>query len=503
MGPELEDISSRKDGTVLKRQVKPGNGELLPDASVVRLLAKSVTAGGSNLIEPTALELTIGNGEVCDALECACCHLSPGEEAIITCKPSLAVDDALSLQLPENLSDHVEFRVVMMDCIQYPPDKKTMTESDRLKLVLERKAVAARLFREGRPALAVQRYSGIVNFLDYPDQLFSDEATRAHARELKLVCQLNRAACLLKTGDAKRAAVCCTGVLAHDPRNAKALFRRASAHIEMQMFDDALGDIRQCCEIQPQNKDARRLLQGLLRRGREAEKLLFSKMASQLSPNSSEGKRKANGISESPGAVCPPSDTLLVDEAITADRVNVKDQSSTDEPRSPTVKLPLKEQLDIDLQATAVSSQELVLPSPPGSPVLPSLPGSPAAKMEQLDLDLKATAASSQELVLPSPRPGLARPSLPDESHIDHAPRKPKVDEIDIPCGLIEQGIGGDVGQGYCKENLTPSRLKPRSRGDSTPKKDPQDSSPRGEPPIDPAFLPFSVRRLRFQCQTP
>jgi len=230
----LEDVSFRKDGSVVKKKLQSGHGKMPTDASLVKIFVKAVTAG-SVLAGPMTVDFTLGNGEVCDALECACSQMALGEEAIVMCKPSMAIDEKLSLKLPET-SEQVAFHIVLMDCTKQPPDKREMTESERWEFVLQRKAVAESLFLADRVELAFQRYSGAVRFLDYVDKLFSDEAAQAKAKDLKLACQLNRAACALKLGDAKRAAICCSSVLAHDPRNAKALLRRATANIALQKY---------------------------------------------------------------------------------------------------------------------------------------------------------------------------------------------------------------------------------------------------------------------------
>lgn len=74
----------------------------------------------------------------------------------------------------------------------------------------------------------------------------------------------NRAMARLRAGDAAGASADCDAVLADDPRNVKALLRRAAAREELGRPQPALEDLRQVLQLQPQNKEAQ---QGVERLG--------------------------------------------------------------------------------------------------------------------------------------------------------------------------------------------------------------------------------------------
>ena len=87
---ETKDVSFAKDKTMTKKAIKD------KDTVKVKLSVESDTDGAASLagFTPTVLEFTAGNGEVCDALECAVVQMKKGEMAVLTQrghrKPSLA-----------------------------------------------------------------------------------------------------------------------------------------------------------------------------------------------------------------------------------------------------------------------------------------------------------------------------------------------------------------------------------------------------------------------------
>eukprot|EP00931_Biecheleriopsis_adriatica_P088439 TRINITY_DN62765_c0_g1_i1.p1 TRINITY_DN62765_c0_g1~~TRINITY_DN62765_c0_g1_i1.p1 ORF type:complete len:436 (-),score=61.68 TRINITY_DN62765_c0_g1_i1:18-1325(-) len=294
------DISFAKDGSVLKQS--SGSGRLLAsEACRVTLEVKSVVANGSCILaKGETLHFTLGDGEVCDALEYVSGTMACGEDALVKCAtPRMAVDKKLGL--PPTLDTPIVFEVSMLG-FEQGLDKQAMTDRDKLDFALGRKAIGAQLFKDGRLELAFQRYSAVAKFLDYIDTLFADKDARLLAKDIKIACHLNRAACALKLGDPARAAICCTCVLAHIPHNVKALFRRASASIELGKYEEAARDLKRLLEIEPQNIESRRMLAKVHRHQHEAEKELCEKM---FSPRLKRGSM-ASGLARPP-QVCDGS----------------------------------------------------------------------------------------------------------------------------------------------------------------------------------------------------
>lgn len=99
-------------------------------------------------------------------------------------------------------------------------------------------------------------------------EVFEDPEERQAGEELKNTCRLNLAACALKLDLAYSAARFCDEVLKEDPKNIKALYRRAQGLLGSNDFEEAQRDCKAVLEIEPANKDARLLMQKV----RQAEK---------------------------------------------------------------------------------------------------------------------------------------------------------------------------------------------------------------------------------------
>lgn len=91
---------------------------------------------------------------------------------------------------------------------------------------------------------------------------FQNGAAVPELREkLQPISQINVTVCLnlaageLKLRNATNAKNACDEVLLNDPNNAKALYRRGQAHIELKNYDDALVDLEQAYRLSPSDKN--------------------------------------------------------------------------------------------------------------------------------------------------------------------------------------------------------------------------------------------------------
>eukprot|EP00929_Paragymnodinium_shiwhaense_P116790 TRINITY_DN866_c0_g2_i1.p1 TRINITY_DN866_c0_g2~~TRINITY_DN866_c0_g2_i1.p1 ORF type:complete len:683 (+),score=196.34 TRINITY_DN866_c0_g2_i1:75-2123(+) len=256
---ETDDVSLAKDKSIMKKKVKEGEGWETPkDTSKVVLKVVSVTAAGNAVSSFTGdVETTLGDGTLCEALECGCLEMSAGEEAVLTCASAADVAGGLT-KLPADLATPVLIRV-QMTSFEKAKNSWDMTEEEKLSFAGSRKDIGAALFKAGRTRMALERYKGVVKLFDYIDN-FKDESLKAKAVELKRTCELNKAMCSLKLGDSEAAKASCTTVLKDDPRNVKALFRRATALKDHKEYVDAMTDLKHLLEEDKDNKAAQQLM---------------------------------------------------------------------------------------------------------------------------------------------------------------------------------------------------------------------------------------------------
>jgi len=145
--------------------------------------------------------------------------------------------------------------------------------------------------------LALERYKKIVELLNHIDN-FKDTDLKTKAKDVKRVCELNKAACYLRLKEHAEAKKACDEVLKEESQNVKALYRRAQAECGLKNFQECIRDCKRVIEIDSQNKDARALLKQAQAGQKEDDKMskgLFANMCKALGkgPIPEPGKSKA------------------------------------------------------------------------------------------------------------------------------------------------------------------------------------------------------------------
>ncbi|XP_032240458.2 tetratricopeptide repeat protein 9C [Nematostella vectensis] len=118
------------------------------------------------------------------------------------------------------------------------------------------------------------------------DRPLVSEELAAKILELELSCYNNLAACHFETGRWPKVVDYCKKVLAHQPENAKALYRRGTAYINLKDLDRAQEDLSKATNLQPNDAKIKRsqvLLVKELKKSTEKEKRTYEAMFSNIS----------------------------------------------------------------------------------------------------------------------------------------------------------------------------------------------------------------------------
>ena len=219
-----KDVSFAQDKSVMKKQVKKGEGYDMPkDGSAVKLSVVAATDGAAAIpgFLAQVLEFPVGNGDVCDALECAVLEMKKGERATVTvAAPALAADAQLGLK--DVAADTVVLTVELME-FEKSKSRFSMTEDEMASFSSARKELGTQLFKAGRVALALQRYKKVAELCSNSDSM-QKKANKMKAKGLKRVSELNMAACYFHLKDYDEAKKACVLVHRDEKSNVKALF---------------------------------------------------------------------------------------------------------------------------------------------------------------------------------------------------------------------------------------------------------------------------------------
>eukprot|EP00408_Alexandrium_pacificum_P068092 CAMPEP_0171180238 /NCGR_PEP_ID=MMETSP0790-20130122/13656_1 /TAXON_ID=2925 /ORGANISM="Alexandrium catenella, Strain OF101" /LENGTH=448 /DNA_ID=CAMNT_0011645169 /DNA_START=27 /DNA_END=1370 /DNA_ORIENTATION=- len=268
---EVEDVSPAKDRSVMKKVLCAGApGPCVAEASRVQLLVHDATDDATPLAGfegPRPLEFRLGDGEVCDALEFATAAMRPGERATLTCSgPQVCAEPRLGLA--EVQAQRLRLTVELSSAAG-GAGAASSPLGERVAFAAGRKAAAGELFKGRRFRLALERYDRIL-------ALFASSEDVEAVQQLRCTCELNRAACLLKLDDNAGARAACDRVLADDPDQVKALYRRGSACFALSDYGSAQKDLAKALRLDPKNAEARSLLLQV----REAQKRYAEKARS-------------------------------------------------------------------------------------------------------------------------------------------------------------------------------------------------------------------------------
>merc|ERR1711934_981192 len=120
-------------------------------------------------------------------------------------------------------------------------DTRKMPFDERMRMVMKNKEEGTELFKGGNWEPAAIRYTKALNHLELIKDPTDEE--REETRKVKLSLYLNLAMAFSKLKKFTKAIDNCRYALEIDPKNPKALFRRATAYTEEKDYDKALADL--------------------------------------------------------------------------------------------------------------------------------------------------------------------------------------------------------------------------------------------------------------------
>jgi len=119
------------------------------------------------------------------------------------------------------------------------------------KAAMNKLTGAARWKAEGNELFKQSRYEDAIEKYTKALEITTDDPKNDADRAIAIDCLNNRAVCWMQQQNYRQVIADCSGVLALDENNLKALFRRAMAFDGLEKYRSALEDIRACCVRKP------------------------------------------------------------------------------------------------------------------------------------------------------------------------------------------------------------------------------------------------------------
>ncbi|KAK3860103.1 hypothetical protein Pcinc_033820 [Petrolisthes cinctipes] len=299
-----EDLSQKKDGGIIRRNIVAGEGYQTPTDGAV-LDVHIVGKLNGTVFDERDVKFPLGEGSehnIPEGLETALEKFKKGEKSTIKLSPDYGYgkEGNVALGIPPGASLQYEVELHNFE------KAKESWEMDQEEKVVQAKACKERgtaFLKQEKYQLAVKQYKKIIDLLEHDSGL--DDEMKAESQNVLLAGHLNLAMAYLKLKHSIEARDHANKSLEMDKKNIKAFFRRGQAYMNLGEYELAQSDFRACLNIEGNNKAAKQQLQQCIaniKADRLKEKKLyggmFEKFAKQDEVKQSGNCEEENNIED-------------------------------------------------------------------------------------------------------------------------------------------------------------------------------------------------------------
>ncbi|KAJ6237844.1 fk506-binding protein [Anaeramoeba flamelloides] len=238
------------NGGIMKEILKEGSGEKpLPNSTVKVHYVGTLTNGkkfDSSRDRDQPFEFVVGKRSVIQGWDLGIPTMKIGELAKFTIKADYAYgSQSPSQDIPPNST--LIFEVELLG-FESPETWDVIFEK-----CLKKKELGNQKFKEGKWQEAENEYHGAIHKIsEIPTSSLNEEEAKK-VTDLTLVIHLNSAMAMIKTGNFHHALSHCSQALAIDPKNTKALYRKAICLGSESDFEGAISTLKFGLDVDPNN----------------------------------------------------------------------------------------------------------------------------------------------------------------------------------------------------------------------------------------------------------
>nr|AAI52651.1 FK506 binding protein 8 [Danio rerio] len=284
------------NGQLRKKVLEAGAG---PDSRPqkgqnVTIHLKTALTNGTVVDELKDLSFTLGDGDVLQALDLTVQLMEMGEKALIEAAAKYAYG-ALGSSAPAVPPDADLLLEVQLLSADEALDLELMPPSERIILANRKRERGNVHYQRADYAFAVNSYGIALQITETSSRVDISQEEEEELLDMKVKCLNNMAAAQLKLDHYEAALRSCVSVLAHQPDNVKALFRKGKVLALQGEFAEAIKTLKMALKLEPSNKTIHAELSKLVKKHSEqkgAEQAMYKKMLGNPS-NSSVQKHRA------------------------------------------------------------------------------------------------------------------------------------------------------------------------------------------------------------------
>lgn len=261
----------------------------------VKVHLKTSLADGTIVEEEPSLFFTLGDGDVIQALDLTVLLMELEETVLVQTDAKYAYGTMGSLAPPVPPSADLTLEVKLLE-VSDAPDLELLMPDERAALVDRKRERGNWYYQRGDYAFAINSYAIALQVTESSSKVDITPQEEAELLEGKLKCLNNMAAAQLKLEHLDAALRSCVSVLAYQPDNVKALFRKGKVLALQGEYSQAIQDLKSALKLEPSNKTIHAELSKLVKKNSEhkgVEQAMYKKMLGNptpVAPQKSQGK---------------------------------------------------------------------------------------------------------------------------------------------------------------------------------------------------------------------
>ncbi|XP_051551507.1 peptidyl-prolyl cis-trans isomerase FKBP8-like isoform X2 [Myxocyprinus asiaticus] len=280
------------NGQLRKKVLEPGAGaDSRPQRGQnVTIHLKTSLTDGTVVEEQQNLSFTLCDGDVIQALDLTVQLMETGEKALIEAVAKYAFGGLGSSTpaVPPNADLTLEVQLLSA---ADAPDLELMPPSERISLANRKRERGNVHYQRGDYAFAVNSYGIALQITEASSRVDISQQEEEELLDMKVKCLNNMAAAQLKLDHYEAVLRSCVSVLAHQPDNVKALFRKGKVLAVQGEYAEAIRTLKGALKLEPSNKTIHAELSKLVKKHSEqkgAEQAMYKKMLGNTSNTSAQ-----------------------------------------------------------------------------------------------------------------------------------------------------------------------------------------------------------------------
>jgi len=290
---EGEDISNERDGSITKSIIAEGEEHNCPeeDAPVkVHVVGQALGQQAGRTFLDKHLEFILGEGsehQLPSGVDKALRRVNKGEKCRVLLRGS-RYNYGTHPPAEFNLEPNAEliFILFLKDFDKVKASWE-MTDAEKLEVAQKAKERGTMFLKEGKMALALHKYASITTLLEHCRP--NEDSFKEPFEAILIAGYLNSSLVNLKTNETSECIKNCERALEKDPKNVKALYRKAQALEQRKDYEEAIEVFKEVIAVDPGNKASLQQInvcKGRLAEVRSKERKKFAGMFDKLSKQS-------------------------------------------------------------------------------------------------------------------------------------------------------------------------------------------------------------------------